>query len=482
MISGIIAAVVLVVGVLTGASFAALVVRQKMEREVERATLQKQSEMAVLQERATALEMSLSETRQALDTAAADALDSRSKVAALEAQLDGERKLHEEKLGLLNEAQAKFSDVFKALSAEALSNNNRSFLDLAKEALASYRTEAKGDLDLRRQSIEALVLPIKQSLDRVAQQVQTVDNDRKEAYGSLVQQVRSLVGTQELLRSETGKLVQALRTPNVRGRWGEIQLRKVVELSGMLAHCDFEEQVSTNSGEGRLKPDLVVHLPGGKSIIVDAKTPLQAYLEATEAQTDDERRSRLAAHAEQVRGHMAKLGGKEYWREFQPAPEFVVMFLPGEAFFSAALDQDPGLIETGVSMKVIPASPTTLIALLKGVAYGWQQEALAENAARISRLGRELYERLSTAAGHIQGIGRSLKKAVEEYNSAIGSLEARVLVSGRRLGTLASSPGDLAELEPVEAVPRALQAPDWKLETDPAAGATSGAPEPSEES
>jgi DNA recombination protein RmuC len=463
MISGIIAAVVLVVGVVTGAAFAGFAVRQKMEREVERVTLQKQSEMAALQERSAALERSLSEARQALDTAAADALDCRSKVAGLEAQLDGERRLHEEKLALLNEAQAKLSDAFKALSAEALSNNNRSFLDLAKEALASYRSEAKGDLEQRQKAVENLVVPIKESLSQVGLQIQKIEAARNEAYGGLLQQVTSLADSQAALRAETGKLVQALRTPNVRGRWGEIQLRKVVELAGMLDHCDFEEQVNVDSDEGRLKPDMIIKLPEGKSIVVDAKTSLSAYLEAVEAPTEEERKARLARHATQVSQHMNQLGAKEYWRQFAPTPEFVVMFLPGEAFFSAALEQDPQLIERGVAMGVIPASPTTLIALLRGVAYGWRQQALAENAAAISRLGTELYDRLCTAAAHLQGVGEGLQRAVEKYNSAVGSLETRVLVSGRKFKALGlQSKGALCELSPVEVAPRVLQAADWR--------------------
>lgn len=471
----------LCIGLFVGAGAASAVMRARAARDAERMALQKQSEWAVLQERSSASERALAEARQALDAAAEDALSSREKAAALQAQIEVERRLQSEKLALLQDAQAKLSDAFQALSAEALRKNNSSFLDLAKQTLDSFQKEAKGDLDLRRQAVEALVQPIRQSLEQVAQQVKAVEDERKLAYGGLIEQVGSLARTQDQLRGETGKLVQALRTPNVRGRWGEIQLRKVVELAGMLAHCDFDEQVSATASEGRLKPDLIVHLPGGKSVVVDAKTPLQAYVEATEAQTEEDRRARLSAHAAQVRKHMAGLGAKDYWKQFQPAPEFVVMFLPGEAFFSAALDQDPGLIETGVNLRVIPASPTTLIALLKGVAYGWQQEALAENAAKISELGRQLYTRLCTAAGYVQGIGKSLKKAVEEYNAAIGSLESRVLVSGRKLGALSESPGELAELEAVEVSPKALQAEDWRAEADPAAGVPSGAPRSSEE-
>jgi DNA recombination protein RmuC len=381
--------------------------------------------------------------------------------AGLKSSLELERKASNEKIELLTRAGERAGEdlrnAFKALASDALKSNNLSFLQTAQETLKRFQSEAQSDLGERQKAVADLVAPVRDSLSKVDAQIQQMEIARGRAYGDLHAQVQSLIVTQKELQSETGNLVRALRTPNVRGRWGEIQLRRVVEIAGMLSYCDFAEQETVTTESGRIRPDLVVKLPGGKLVVVDAKTPLQAFLEAFETSDENARRACLANHARQVRDHMKLLSDKKYWEQFEATPEFVVMFLPGETFFSAALEQDPGLIEQGVLQRVIPASPTTLIALLKAVAYGWNQEKLARNAQQISALGRELHDRLRKLAGHIAGVGTSLDRAVESYNQAVGSLENRVLVSARRFSELGASVAeDIPELEPVETTSRTL--------------------------
>ncbi|HWN17975.1 MAG TPA: DNA recombination protein RmuC [Gemmatimonadales bacterium] len=352
-------------------------------------------------------------------------------------------------------------DTFASLSAEALRQNNQSFLALAQTKLGEFQQSASSDLEKRQKAVDDLVRPIHEALSRVDGKLHEVEKDRIASYSGLVEQVKSMAQSQRALQAETGNLVKALRAPQVRGRWGEIQLRRVVEMAGMVAYCDFVEQGRVESEDGRLQPDLIIRLPGDKTIVVDAKAPLAAYLDASDDTCEDGARDLLLKkHARQVRDHMVKLGGKAYWNQFQPAPDFVVMFLPGETFFSAACQHDPSLIEFGVGEQVIPASPTTLIALLRSVAYGWRQESIARNAQEISKLGRELYERLGSMAEHFEDMRKGLVRAVESYNDAIGSLEGRVLVSARRFRDLGIAGEELPVADTLQLGSRRLNAPE----------------------
>jgi DNA recombination protein RmuC len=426
------------------------------------------SECAAAVQRAASAEARLGELQEevktkddALAQAEARIADVREQRGRLESELAQEKRTTEEKLALLGSAETKLREVFQALAGDVLTQSNASFLELARTRLEQSRVEAQGDLDARKKEVEQLVEPLKATMGKLGEKVGELEAKRERAYGEISTQVRQLVDSQQSLQKETQNLVRALRAPAVRGRWGELQLRRVVEMAGMLDHCDFYEQASTDTDTGRLRPDLVVRLPGGKTVVVDAKTSLAAYLESLEATDDATRDARLVDHARQVRTQLTKLSQKAYFEQFDTSPEFVVLFLPGETFFSAALEKDPALIEEGVQQSVILATPTTLIALLRAVAYGWRQERIAENAREISEAGRELYARVVKFCDHLDRVRRGLNSAVDAYNDAAGSLERRVLPQARRFKELGASSGDdIDAAAPIELVAREVQLPE----------------------
>jgi len=378
----------------------------------------------------------------------------------LRTEIEKERAVHAERLRAYHDAETRLRDSFQALSAEALKTNNQAFLVLAESRLREARAEAGADIDARKKAIEDLLTPMAKTLDDVDREIKETERRRIESSTTLVEKIASLDLLGQNLQLQTARLVDALKRPGVRGRWGELQLKRVVELAGMVEHCHFNEQQTITSEDGRFRPDVIVQLPGGKHVVVDAKVPLDAYLRALEAPDEDARQRLLAEHARQVRTHVSQLASKSYFEKVAVSPDFVVMFLPGEMFFSAALEQDPTLIEFGVDKRVIPASPTTLIALLRAVAYGWQQEAMEENARKISDLGRSLYEAVRVLGGHFDTLGGRLKASLDAYNQAVGSLEGNVLVKARKFRELQAANGgeEIKALDPIDRVPRMLQA------------------------
>lgn len=441
-------AMFILIGLIFGAVIGWLFARMRLTKQ-----------MMEIQGKAQAAESTIFELRQQIEKKDSELAKSHSELETERtAKVTAETRLEEAKKGLdeqkklLDEATQRLKDTFNALSADALKSNNQLFLELARKTLENLLTEARGDLGKRQEAIDGMIKPLKEALEQFQMRIRDIENAREQAYGGLRRHLEDLTRTHERLQKETTNLVTALKAPQVRGRWGEITLRRVVEVAGMSRYCDFEEQPSVGTEEGRRRPDLIVKLPGDRTVVVDAKVPLKAYMDATESQDENNRQQALLRHAHAVKSHMQLLGSKAYWNQFSPSPDFVVLFLPGESFFSAALEQDRDLIEDGISRRVILATPTTLIALLRTVAYSWQQQQVAENAKRIWEAGTELFDRVYKFSEHLSKMRDGLNKATESYNAAIGSWASRVVPSARKLKELgaASQEKELESIEPIE--------------------------------
>ena len=437
-----------------------MVVGRRIAQAVALAKAEAAAARAGIEERLRGREEQVAELRGALATKERRESELEAETSGLRAQLAG----YDEKVKAFETAESRLTDAFQNLASHALTRNNQQFLALAKENLERLQSEAKGDLEQRQQAIAAVVEPIQLALGKIDAEVRRVESSRLEAYGALSEQVKSLLGSQEKLQLETGNLVKALRRPEARGRWGEMQLRRVVEFAGMLNHVDFVEQESSNTDDGRRRPDLIVRLPGGRSVVVDAKTPLDAYLSAIEAKTEPERAVHLVAHARQLKEQVRKLAQTAYTSQFADTPEFVVLFLPSDAFFTAALEQEPGLIEDAFQQSVLIATPATLVALLKTVYYGWRQESLTENAQKIAAEARELYNRVRIFSEHIDRVGKGLEDAVKAHNKASSAFASRVLPQGRRVEELG------AATEKKLAAPRVVALGTQELASLPAGG------------
>ncbi len=473
MESNLISIVMLLIGIAVGAIPVWLALRTKSDQIYKNAKAEDAAQFASLQERLAARDQELQKLQQIFEREAAERAGLSEKNSHLKAELEGERRAATERRESFKQAADELTEKFKALSRDALKDNNQSFLELARAKLEKFQETARGDLELRQRAIDQLVKPLKESLEKVDGKIGEMEKTRAGAYSELREQVRALATSQSQLQAETGNLVKALRAPHVRGRWGEIQLRRVVEIAGMLQYCDFLEQNTVTTEDSRIRPDLIVKLPGNRTIVVDAKVPFEAFYESITATDDEVRSARLKDHARIVRAHIGALSKKSYWETVQPTPEFVLLFLPGESFYSAALENDPKLIEDAVDQGVIIATPTTLIALLKAVSYGWRQEQMAANAQEVSKLGKDLYDRLRTFTNYFAEIGRGLDRALESYNKGVGSLEARVLVTARKFKERGAIAGEEIEtLDPIDKAARPLSLDEGGLFPDLVAGET----------
>jgi len=460
--------IILIIVLLAGAALGAVVGWFVLRSKASAASV---ADLATLKERLTGKDSELQKLHEAFNAQIGEYKHSREENAQLKADLEGERRAAQERKDSFKQAADELSEKFKALSRDALKDNNQSFLQLANSTLAKFQETAKGDLELRQSAIDQLVKPLKESLEKVDSKIGELEKTRAGAYSELREQVKALATSQLQLQAETGNLVNALRAPHVRGRWGEIQLRRVVELAGMLQYCDFVEQATVVTEDGRIRPDVIVRLPGNRTIVIDAKVPFDAFYESISTKDEEIRGARLKDHARLVRTHIGSLSKKSYWESVQPTPEFVLLFLPGETFYSAALEIDPKLIEDGVGQGIIIATPTTLIALLKAVSYGWRQEQMATNANEVSRLGKDLYDRLRTFTTYFADIGKGLDRALDSYNKGVGSLEARVLVTARKFKERGAIAGEEIEvLEPVDKSARALSLDEGGLFPELVAG------------
>lgn len=385
----------------------------------------------------------------------------RNEYAQLETELGHERIRALEKQAALEQLNLQLKDTFNAMATEALNSNNEQFLRLAKESLGQFHIKAEGELEKREKAVENMVKPIRDALEKTEKQVERMESGRQQAHGALTKHLETMAESHRLLQSETRNLVQALRRPEVRGQWGELTLKRLAELAGMVEHCDFQEQASVQTDNGQQRPDMIVRMPDKREIIVDAKTPLDAYLSAVEAVNDEERKTRLQQHARNVRARIRELSSKSYWQQFRHSPDFVVLFIPGDQFLSAALDVDHTLIEDALSQNVILATPTSFVALLRAIAYGWRQEVLAENAEVIREVGQDLYSRLATFAEHLSRLGRSLDSSVSAYNKAISSYDSRILPGAKKFTELGvTARKEPPPLEPIERSARHVEAPE----------------------